>query len=405
MSFKEKVTLKDVAIYSADKIHIDNINKDNYISTENLLSNYGGKIISSGLPNVKTVSEYKMSDVLISNIRPYFKKIWRAKFDGGASNDVLVIRAKENIIPEFLYYNLANNDFFDYVMSGTKGTKMPRGDKKHIMDFEINLPPIPEQKAIAHILSTLDEKIEVNNKINKTLENMAQSIFKEWFVDFEFPNEEGEPYKSSGGEMIESELGMIPKGWEVIEFGNIVRISSKSVKPMENKSVLYEHYSIPALDEKTYPKFELGDEIKSNKFVVFSDSILISKLNPGTKRIWRPFCISTNSVCSTEFINFIPIRNSIHEFAYGIIDSNEFSDFLINHATGSTGSRQRVKPNDALKFKLVYPNNQNVLTKHFETSKNIYDKINNNIVENQKLTEIRDSLLPKLMSGEIRVPF
>lgn len=225
MSFNNEVALKDVSEYSKEKIDIEEISILNYVSTENLVPDIGGKVLSSGLPGKGKIAKYRKGDILISNIRPYFKKIWRADNDGGSSNDVLVLKAKKNIYDKFLYYNLACSEFFDFVMTGAKGTKMPRGDKNHILDYRLNLPSIQEQKAIAHILSTLDEKIEVNNLINKTLENMAQTIFKQWFVDFEFPNEDREPYKSSGGEMVESELGLIPKWWEVGRIYSIADIT------------------------------------------------------------------------------------------------------------------------------------------------------------------------------------
>lgn len=396
MSFKEKVTLKDVAMYSVDKIHIDNINKDNYISTENLLSNYGGKIVSSGLPNVKTVSEYKVSDVLISNIRPYFKKIWRAKFEGGASNDVLVIRAKENIIPEFLYYNLANDYFFDYVMSGTKGTKMPRGDKKHIMDFEINLPPIPEQKAIAHILSTLDEKIEVNNKINKTLENMAQSIFKEWFVDFEFPNEDGEPYKSSGGEMIESELGMIPKGWEVKILGEYFKfIKGKKPKNIEEK--YYDNYSkyltIDVLNRNSilYCSIDRIVKVKKTDILMVMDGASSGQIYYGQDGV----------VASTLSKIEILDKDIGTDFIYSALKSYESE--IKRHTTGS--AIPHTDKDYVSKIRIALAKEGHLMEEFEKNIRLIRMMIINRNEENQKLKAIRDSLLPKLMSGEIRVPF
>ncbi|MGI6428482.1 MAG: restriction endonuclease subunit S [Syntrophomonadaceae bacterium] len=119
---------------------------------------------------------------------------------------------------KFLYYNLSFDGFFDYSMSTSKGTKMPRGDKSALMNYIVPLIPLSEQKSIAATLSCLDDMIELNNRTNQILEEIAQAIFKSWFIDFEFPNEDGEPYKSSGGEMVESELGEIPKGWRVASF-------------------------------------------------------------------------------------------------------------------------------------------------------------------------------------------
>lgn len=396
--------LEELCEYRKDKVKIDDINLYNYISTENMMPNKGGIEIASSLPNSKTVARYLEGDILISNIRPYFKKIWYAKNDGGNSNDVLVFKniSKDKLNNTFLYYLLSSDNFFDYVMSTAKGTKMPRGDKDAIMRYNINLPSLEEQEKIANILSSLDDKIELNNEMNKTLEEMAQSIFKRWFVDFEFPNEDGEPYKSSGGEMVDSELGMIPKGWEVKELSQLVNIITKSEKPFENEDILYEHFSIPALDSNKLPILEFGNSISSNKYKIDNDCILISKLNPNNKRIWNPYCNTSNSICSTEFIVYKAINNYPKSYIYEIINSDEFTKFLVANATGSTGSRQRVKPKDTLGYKIVLP----TIDKIIEIDKilsPIHKNIQLNTQESNTILQIRNTLLPKLMSGEIKV--
>lgn len=165
-----------------DIINIRTSEISNYISTENMLSNKGGVCEAANVPS-GTVIEYKISDILISNIRPYFQKIWRADRNGGCSADVLCIRAKDNVDSKYLYYLLSQQAFFDYVMSGAKGCKMPRGDKNQIMQWPVNLPPLAKQKRIAAILGVLDDKIELNRRINANLEEQAQALFKSWFVD------------------------------------------------------------------------------------------------------------------------------------------------------------------------------------------------------------------------------
>lgn len=140
----------------------------NYISTENMLPNKGGISESTIIPPGTTI-EYKIGDILISNIRPYFQKIWYADRCGGCSADVLCIRAKENTDSKYLYYLLSQQAFFDYVMSGAKGCKMPRGDKKQIMQWPVNIPAIDVQKKVVAILSSLDNKIRLNRRINDNL--------------------------------------------------------------------------------------------------------------------------------------------------------------------------------------------------------------------------------------------
>ena len=178
-----KCKLSDICDFRKGKVDVSKLTLKTYISTENMLPNKGGITEANSLPTIQLTQEYKKGDVLVSNIRPYFKKIWRAKYDGGCSNDVLVFQGNSNIDGDFLYYVLANGDFFDYSMATSKGTKMPRGDKTSIMQYEVPVFDVDTQRKIASVLRCLDEKIELNSTINKNLEQQAQAIFKEWFID------------------------------------------------------------------------------------------------------------------------------------------------------------------------------------------------------------------------------
>lgn len=165
-----KYKLKDICFYATGKIDVNILKGTDYISTENMLPNKEGVTTASSLPKTAQTRAYQKGDVLVSNIRPYFKKIWFADCDGGCSNDVLVLRAKENINAKFLYYVLADDAFFNYSTATSKGTKMPRGDKTAIMQYEVPNFDLLTQKKIAAILSNIDEKIELNNRINDNLE-------------------------------------------------------------------------------------------------------------------------------------------------------------------------------------------------------------------------------------------
>lgn len=164
-----KCKLSDICVFRQGKISVDELNKNTYISTENMLPNKGGITEANSLPTVSLTQEYRKGDVLVSNIRPYFKKIWKAKYDGGCSNDVLVFTANPNTDKDFLYYILANDDFFAYSMATSKGTKMPRGDKSSIMQYEVPSLNLDLQKRIASILKSIDDRIELNNVINDNL--------------------------------------------------------------------------------------------------------------------------------------------------------------------------------------------------------------------------------------------
>ena len=221
------ISLKKVAKYSDARIPIKDITINNFVTTDNLLQNKLGITKATSLPPQDgNMPAYFKNDILVGNIRPYLKKIWFADKDGGNSADVLTIKINEKHNPKFIYYALYRDDFFEHMMKGSKGTKMPRGDKNQIMDFSIPDISLESEEKIANVLSSLDSKIELNNKINKELEAMAKTLYDYWFVQFDFPNENGKPYKSSGGKMVyNQELKReIPDGWEVKKLGDYAEI-------------------------------------------------------------------------------------------------------------------------------------------------------------------------------------
>lgn len=379
-----KCKLLDICVFRKGKVDVSKLTLKTYISTENMLPNKGGVTEASSLPTVQLTQEYKKGDILVSNIRPYFKKIWQAKCDGGCSSDVLVFQGNLNIDGDFLYYILANDDFFSYSMATSKGTKMPRGDKTSIMQYEVPIFDIDTQRKIASVLRSLDEKIELNSTINNNLEQQAQAIFKSWFVDFE-------PFN-----------GEMPHDWIASRLGDIASIKTNSFSPVKNSDVQLEHYSIPAYDEQKYPVFESAAGVKSNKYILSKNSVMISKLNPDTKRVWRPMCLSELAVSSTEFIIFEAFNPAYRDFVFSIVDSAAFSDWMCAHTTGSTNSRQRTAPSTTLEFQVALPD-EKAITDFCAVVTPMYDTIASNICENQKLAQLRDSILPKLMSGELDV--
>lgn len=176
--------LSEVADLITDKVDVRQIDMLSYVTTENMVTDRGGVCTAKNTPRVGAVTKYKSGDVLVSNIRPYFKKIWLANKCGGASNDVLVFRAKEAVVcSKYLYYALADDKFFNYVMASAKGAKMPRGDKSQILKYEIDLPDLDTQKKIADTLNAFDDKIELNRQMNETLEEMGRALFRHYFID------------------------------------------------------------------------------------------------------------------------------------------------------------------------------------------------------------------------------
>ena len=218
--------------------------------------------------------------------------------------------------------------------------------------------------------------------LNKNLEQQAQALYTAWFEDFE-------PFG-----------GVVPDTWQQITLGDIAEIKTNSFNPQKNPDVLIEHYSIPAFDEKKYPVFEIASGVKSNKYILSNKSVMISKLNPDTKRVWRPLCLSDLAVSSTEFIVFEAFNPKYKDFVYSVIDSQNFTDWMCSHTTGSTNSRQRTTPATTLNYSLWIPDNE-IMEQFLNAVTPMYDLIAQNLSQNQRLISLRDSLLPKLMSGDI----
>ena len=172
----EKRTLEDISEFSKERMNTQNLSSDNYVATENMLHDYQGIIEASSVPTNTNVIKFNKGDVLLSNIRPYLKKVWFADKNGGCSADVFVFKALSACIPDFLHYIIANDRFINFAMSGAKGVKMPRGDKEQMKTYEIGLPSIEEQKKIAKLLSLLDERITTQNKIIDKLQSLIKGI-------------------------------------------------------------------------------------------------------------------------------------------------------------------------------------------------------------------------------------
>ena len=179
----EKCKLEDVMNFSTTRINSSELNEDNYVSTENMLQDYQGIMEAKSVPEDVNVISYSCGDILISNIRPYLKKVWKATFNGGCSSDVFVLKANDNIESDYLHYVIANDKFINFVMSGAKGVKMPRGDKKQMKTYSLSLPQIQEQKKIGKMLSLLDERIAAQNKIIDKLQSLIKGITQEVFND------------------------------------------------------------------------------------------------------------------------------------------------------------------------------------------------------------------------------
>ena len=178
----DRYKLEDIATFLKDRVSSSTLTKDNYVSTENILQDFQGVIRSQGVPANFNVMVYKKGDILISNIRPYLKKVWKADRDGGCSADVFVMRANKTLCNEgFLHHIIANDCFIAYVMSGAKGVKMPRGDKEQMKKYKTSLPSIAEQKKISSLLNLIDERIATQNRIIEDLKAKRKFMLEQLF--------------------------------------------------------------------------------------------------------------------------------------------------------------------------------------------------------------------------------
>ena len=354
-----------------NKIINHNLFKMNYISTENMLPDKNGIIPPKSIPSIGKGCKYKTNDTLLSNIRPYFKKIWLAKNEGACSNDVLIFRAKESYYHDFLYYNLANDAFFEYAMKTSKGTKMPRGDKTAIKQYDIYDFDYRTQQKLTKLLRLLDDKIELNRQINTNLEQQAQAIFKEMFIDNGLKNVK----KGMLQDIAEITMGLSPDG------------SSYNEKQL---GIIF--FQGRAEFSDRFPKIRLYTS--QPKRMAMRNDILMSVRAPvGDINIAHHDC------CIGRRLASIRSKYNHQSFLfYTMLNLKKYLDRF-----NSEGTVFGAISKDALNtIPIDIPSEGKI--KHFEQIASPIDTcILNNYKEICCLESLRDTLLPKLMSGEIDV--
>ncbi|MCU0323637.1 MAG: restriction endonuclease subunit S [Spirosomaceae bacterium] len=408
---RKLVKLSKVANYSDKRVKIENVSLENFITTDNLLQNKEGITLASNLPPQSgTIPAFKIENILIGNIRPYLKKIWFADRDGGCSADVLTLSVNKEYYPKYIYYTLFRDDFFDHMMRGSKGTKMPRGDKNQILDFLIPDFELSTQQKIANVLSALDAKIELNNRINAELEAMAKTLYDYWFVQFDFPDVEGKPYKTSGGAMVWNEelKREIPEGWEVGELKSMCNANQYQLNSSSNFS--YVNY----LDTSNITKNQIDnviliDDLKNNlpsraKRIVKKNDIIYSTVRPNQEHygiIKEPV---ENMIVSTGFAVISHKKNTVlNDFIYCFLSNRITVDFLQTIADTSVSSYPSINVDDILNLKIALPKEDTLLIAISTQLSNFYQLIHKKQKENQQLSSLRDWLLPMLMNGQVVV--
>ena len=267
---------------------------------------------------------------------------------------------------------------------------------KYLKTSKIFCPPMHIQRKIAAVLSAYDDLIENNIHRIKILEDMAQTLYREWFVHFRFPGHENV-------RMVESSLGPIPQGWQILKYSDILDLSRKGINPTKFPDETFAHFTIPAFDSGQMPSLEEGSSIRSSKYLITEGCVLVSKLNPRIPRVWFPFLNTEyRAITSTEFLTLKPKPPVDCVFLYNLCRSPEFSAELAVRALGTSGSHQRVKPNDFLNIPILMPT-ELLLNSFREKAASILNVVNTLRLKNANLRQTRDLLLPKLISGEIDV--
>ena len=299
---------------------------------------------------------------------------------------------------EYIYYLLQYLDLGNQ----KSGSGVPTMNRNHLHPIKIRAyrDKTCQQRTIK-ILSLIDKKIQINNQINQELEVMTKTLYDYWFVQFDFPDQNGKPYKSSGGKMVYNpELKReIPEGWGVEKLSSLLEIGRETINPMKTPKEEFKYYSIPEYDVSGSFSYELGETIRSNKFIVEKSDLLVSKLNPWFNRV--VYNLEENAISSTEFIVWKTFNRFEKNFLYQVATSKEFIEYCTRFATGTSNSHKRVSPDIMVGFQI--PFKKTYIQKFGEITDSIRTQVLQNNVQNQELTQLRDWLLPMLMNGQVKV--
>lgn len=445
--FNKEYELSDLVDFVNEKIDATKVTLDTYISTDNMIVDRGGVQAATKLPSASKYNHFKATDTLFSNIRTYFRKVWFAEFKGGASPDVLVFRTKDPEIldPTYLYYILSEKKFSDYTVLTSKGAKMPRGDKAAIMQYKVFVPEPNVQRAISGALRTYDLKLKTNTQTNQTLEQIAQAIFKSWFVDFDPVKAKIETVATGGSAddaelaamrvisaktldelnslkasnpeafnklaqtaalfpaaMQDSELGEIPEGWEVSEIGSEVTVvgggtpSTKNTDFWEDGTI---HWTTPkdmsGLSSKvltrTDRKITEAGLKKISSGLLSENTVLMSSRAPVGYLALAKIPVAVNQ-------GYIAMKcESRLSPAYVLLWCEHNMEEIKQRASGTTFaeiSKANFKP-----IPVIVPVKSIIDTFTLQVSK-IYDFVHSNVLQSESLSVARDLLLPNLLSGE-----
>ena len=369
--------LADICYYVKGKIDVGALDENTYISTENMLPNKEGVTTAASLPPTEQTQAFSTNDVLVSNIRPYFKKLWQAEYDGGCSNDVLVLRASENCDSTYLYYVLANDAFFDYAMATSKGTKMPRGDKRAIMEYAVPMIDIRSQQKIGKFLRCIDKKIVINKKINDNLQQQTLAIFQQ--------------------ELLRD--GELPEGWSsgsLLDVANYLNgLAMQKYRPADGEN------GLPVLKIKELRQgccdasSELCSPNIKPEYIVHDGDVIFSWSGSLLVDLW---CGGT---CGLNQHLFKVTSEKYPKWFYYAWTAHHLARFVAIAADKAT-TMGHIKREELAKAEVVIPDAAS-MERIGGIMQPMYDLIISNRIENRKLAALRDTVLPQLMSGELDI--
>ena len=364
--------LNDICSYAKGKTAVAGLTAQNYISTENMLPNKGGITTATNLPSVDQTQAYRKNDVLVSNIRPYFKKIWHAEYDGGCSNDVLVFRAAEGVDPIFLYYVLADDTFFNYATATSKGTKMPRGDKSAIMEYGVPTLDIEVQRKIGALLRSIDQKIAINSKINDNLLQQAAALFAQYYE----------------------------QASELVPFTSVIQILGGGTPKTGNP--MFWNGDVPFFTPK---------DIGTPYTLTTEKTITEDGLAHCNSRLYPVNTVFVTARGTVGKVGLPGVPMAMNQSCYALIGKGidqlmvyfytlRTVQALKHKASGAVFDAITTRDFESETIRLIA---EDAAAEFLSVAAPMFGQILGNSIENQRLAELRDALLPRLMAGEIDV--
>lgn len=327
-------------------------------------------------------------------------------------NLVLLRSNGETVYPPFLRWLCLSPQWWEqiekFINVGAVFSSLRCAD---VPKFALPIPPIQDQREIADLLGALDDKIELNRRMSVSLEDMARALYRSWFVEFDPVHARalGHPpthMDATTAALFPDSFGLdgLPKGWETCPLSEVCTQVKKTVRPMAAPDAEFLHFSLPAFDADRMPVREKGAAIKSNKAHVPHDAILFSRLNPSIPRVWwaKTKAMDGTPAASTEFFVAAahdPVETS---WLYCLLSSSDFRDEALSRVTGTSNSHQRIPPKALAEIEVIAPQPE-VVEAFGELSGPWFEKVHTMAQENQTLAALRDALIPRLMSGELRI--